>query len=76
MPRPGGDTLVALAEALERNLDAFAARNPNPGDRPFQRLNRAEYTSSIRELLGLEVDAGKWLPLDTMSANFDNIADE
>ena len=75
MPRPAGDTLVALAEALERNLDAFAARNPNPGDRPFQRLNRAEYTSSIRELLGLDIDAGKWLPLDTKSANFDNIAD-
>jgi hypothetical protein len=75
MPRPGGDTLVALVEALERNLDAFAARNPNPGDRPFQRLNRAEYSASIRELLGLEIDAGKYLPLDTKSANFDNIAD-
>ena len=30
----------------------------------------------IHELLALDVDAGKWLPLDTMSANFDNIADE
>src|SRR5690606_12239825 len=41
----------------------------------FQRLNRAEYERSIRELLTLEVDAGSWLPLDTKSANFDNIAD-
>jgi hypothetical protein len=30
----------------------------------------------VKELLHLDVDASKWLPLDTMSANFDNIADE
>jgi hypothetical protein len=75
MPRPAGDTLRSLVETIEKNLDDYAARNPNPGDRPFQRLNRAEYESSIHELLGLEVDAGKYLPLDTKSANFDNIAD-
>ena len=75
MPRPAGDTLQSLVETIEKNLDDYAAKNPNPGDRPFQRLNRAEYESSIRELLGLEVEAGKWLPLDTKSANFDNIAD-
>jgi hypothetical protein len=38
-------------------------------------LNRAEYERSIKQLLTLDVDAGKWLPLDTKSANFDNIAD-
>jgi hypothetical protein len=43
--------------------------------RTFQRLNRPEYTRSIRDLLALDVDAGNWLPLDTKSANFDNIAD-
>jgi hypothetical protein len=43
MPRPAGDTLQSLVETIEKNLDAYAARNPNPGDRPFQRLNRAEY---------------------------------
>ena len=73
--RPGGDTLVALAETLERLVDRAAAAKPEPGTRSFQRLNRAEYERSIRDLLTLEVDAGKWLPLDTKSANFDNIAD-
>ena len=29
----------------------------------------------MRDLIGLEVSAGDWLPLDTKSANFDNIAD-
>ena len=46
-----------------------------PGRRTFQRLNRAEYAQSVRDLLALDVDAGDYLPLDPKSANFDNIAD-
>ena len=56
-------------------MDRAAAANPNPGRRTFQRLNRAEYQASIRDLLDLEIDPGAYLPLDTKSANFDNIAD-
>jgi hypothetical protein len=75
MPRPAGDTMTVLVETLEQLLDDAAATNPNPGDRPFQRLNQSEYEQSIKDLLGLEIDAGQYLPLDTKSANFDNIAD-
>jgi hypothetical protein len=74
-PRPTGDTLMVLATTLEQVLDKAAASRPDPGARTFQRLNRAEYERSIRDLLQLEIDAGAWLPLDTKSANFDNIAD-
>jgi cytochrome c5 len=74
-PRPGQDTLAELVTTLEQTMDRAAAANPNPGSRQFQRLNRADYTASIRDLLGLEIDAGAYLPLDTKSANFDNIAD-
>ena len=74
-PRPSPDTLLALVETLETLIDEAAARDPNPGHRTFQRLNRAEYSASIEDLLALEVDAGAYLPLDTKSANFDNIAD-
>ena len=75
IPRPGGDTLRMLVETLEANMDRAAAEAPNPGGRTFQRLNRAEYQSSIRDLLEIEIDAADFLPLDTKSANFDNIAD-
>jgi hypothetical protein len=75
IPRPGGDTMQVLVETLETLVDEAAAAAPNPGDRPFQRLNRAEYEASIHDLLGLDIDAGAFLPLDTKSANFDNIAD-
>ena len=75
IPRPGGDTLQLLVETLETNMDRVAAQAPNPGGRTFQRLNRAEYQASIRDLLEIEIDAADFLPLDTKSANFDNIAD-
>ena len=73
--RPSGDSLLVLVESLEAHMDEAAAVNPNPGGRTFQRLNRAEYERSIYDLLGLRIDAGAYLPLDTKSANFDNIAD-
>src|SRR5439155_26564113 len=74
-PRPAGDTLQMLAATLEGLIDKAAAAKPEPGERTFQRLNRAEYERSIQDLLTLQVNAGDWLPLDTKSANFDNIAD-
>jgi hypothetical protein len=74
-PRPAGDTLLTLVEGLERGIDAAAADNPNPGGRTFQRLNRSEYERSVQDLLALDIDAGDFLPLDTKSENFDNIAD-
>ena len=73
--RPWGDTLQTVVEELERVVDAAASRNPNPGGRTFQRLNRAEYEQAVRDLLLLKVDASEWLQNDQMSANFDNIAD-
>ena len=73
--RIGSEALLTLVETLEHRLDEAAAMAPDPGNRPFQRLNRHEYEQAIRELLDLEVDAGDWLPLDPMSNNFDNIAE-
>jgi hypothetical protein len=73
--RPDAQTTASLVTTLERHVDTAAAVKPNPGVRTFQRLNRPEYARSIHDLLALDVDAGNWLPLDTKSANFDNIAD-
>ena len=73
--RPSETDLQALAGALETLVDGSAADRPLPGRRSFQRLNRAEYERSIRDLLALDVSASDYLPLDTKSAGFDNIAD-
>ncbi len=73
--RPDAATLDALTHALESRMDEHASINPNPGWRPFQRLNRAEYTRAVKALLGIEVDIAAFLPPDTLSAGFDNVAD-
>ncbi|MDA0327932.1 MAG: DUF1592 domain-containing protein [Gemmatimonadetes bacterium] len=73
--RPPEDTLSLLAGHLEDRLDEVWRRNPNPGNRTFQRLNRAEYEASIRDLFGLKIDASAYLPTETVSDNFDNISD-
>jgi hypothetical protein len=73
--QPDRATRVALVNYLETTLDAAAAANPNPGHRVFQRLNRAEYAAAIRTLFGIDIDVSTYLPADTISAGFDNIAD-
>jgi hypothetical protein len=73
--RPDATTLDALVVSLETHVDKAAAIRPNPGRRTFQRLNRAEYARSIRDLLSVDVDVSAFLPPDTISHNFDNIAD-
>jgi hypothetical protein len=73
--RPDGTLLIDLASAIESQIDRAAALNPNPGFRPFQRTNRAEYARAIRDLLDIEVDVNTFLPPDTISNGFDNVAD-
>ena len=73
--RPDGNALIELASALEQRVDRAAALNPNPGFRPFQRANRAEYGRAVRDLLGIDVDVNAFLPPDTISNGFDNVAD-
>ncbi len=73
--RPAEPALSSFVGALESRMDALAAANPDPGWRPFQRLNRAEYAREIKYLLGLDVDVTAFLPPDTTSDGFDNVAD-
>ncbi|MEP7118382.1 MAG: DUF1592 domain-containing protein [Acidobacteriota bacterium] len=73
--RPDAASIDALTSALEARMDELASVNPNPGWRPFQRLNRAEYATAVKNLIGLDVDVTSFLPPDTLSNGFDNVAD-
>lgn len=73
--RPDEAALQSLLASLIAQADGAAAAAPNPGWRPFQRLTRAEYARSVRELLDLDVDVSSYLPPDTITAGFDNVAD-
>jgi mono/diheme cytochrome c family protein len=74
-PRPDKTTYDSLVASLETSLDRAAEANPNPGRAPVHRLNRAEYTNAVRDLLGVEVDGRSLLPPDESGYGFDNIAD-
>jgi mono/diheme cytochrome c family protein len=72
MPRPDPETMETLIRWMEAELDRQAdVHVPPPG---LHRLNRAEYSHAIRDLLALQVDATTFLPVDDSTHGFDNIA--
>ena len=73
--RPDPEEVDALASTLETAIDTAYFASPDPGTRIFQRLNRAEYHRAVRDLLAIDVDVEAYLPPDTMSHGFDNVAD-
>jgi mono/diheme cytochrome c family protein len=75
MKRPDAVTMTTFIKSIEARLDAAAMANPNPGWRPFQRLTRTEYANAVKDLLDLDIDATLYLPPDTNSHGFDNVAD-
>jgi hypothetical protein len=74
-PRPAAAASEAFVTRLEAALDAHAATHSNPGRPVIHRLNRAEYTNAIRDLLALEIDGRSLLPADDSGYGFDNISD-
>jgi len=72
--RPDATVAAAMVTYLESTLDSAAAAHPNPGRAPVHRLNRAEYSNAIRDLLAVDVRPGEWLPVDDSGYGFDNIA--
>src|SRR5580693_1071029 len=73
-PRPDDATYAAVAASLEAALDSAAAGRPSPGRVPVHRLNRAEYTNAIRDLLAMEVDGRSLVADEPVPAGFDNVA--
>ena len=76
--RPDKATYSSLATYLETGLDRAASGEPNPGSPTLRRMNRAEYTNAIRDLLAIDpeaVDIGSLLPADDSGYGFDNIGD-
>jgi mono/diheme cytochrome c family protein len=72
--RPDARIAGELVTYLETTLDRAAVLSPDPGRAPVHRLNRAEYSNAIRDLLAVDVRPGEWLPVDDSGYGFDNIA--
>jgi hypothetical protein len=74
-PRPAPEVYHGFLTTLERSLDEAAGAAPNPGRPAVHRLNRAEYTNAVRDLLALDIDGKALLPADNSGYGFDNVAD-
>ena len=73
MPRPAAAKSAELVTWIENSIDRYAAAHPNPGRPVIHRLNRAEYSNAIRDLLGVDTKPGMMLPVDDSGFGFDNM---
>jgi mono/diheme cytochrome c family protein len=72
MSRPEPAVFESWIRWMEDELDRDSHPHlPAPG---LHRLNRVEYRNAIRDLLALDVDTTKFLPVDDSTKGFDNIA--
>lgn len=79
MPPPGNDrpdekAINSFVASVETYLDTLARGNTHPGHIAVHRLNRKEYENAIEDLLAFHIDAEEYLPSDTVSDGFDNVA--
>ncbi|MFN0108656.1 MAG: DUF1592 domain-containing protein [Blastocatellia bacterium] len=74
-PHPEAAESAAFVTWLETALDRESRLNPNPGRPAPHRLNRAEYSNAIRDLLSVDIQPGQWLPVDDSGYGFDNIGE-
>lgn len=76
IPRPPDAQMQALIHYVEGEFEK-ADRNlkPEPGHVTARRLNRSEYSNTIRDLLAVDFQAERSFPTDDSGYGFDNIAD-
>lgn len=75
LPRPSTAASSTFVKTVLNELDQAASAHPNPGRPTIHRLNRAEYSNAIRDLLALDIQPGSKLPADDTGYGFDNIGD-
>ncbi|MBK9168617.1 MAG: DUF1592 domain-containing protein [Bryobacterales bacterium] len=76
VPKPPAEQIQAVMEFVHAEFER-ADRNlkPDPGRVTARRLNRAEYSNTIRDLLAVDFRAEHDFPADDSGHGFDNIGD-
>lgn len=74
--QPSDAEVTAFISVVQKELDRLdSLARPEPGRVTTRRLNRAEYTNTIRDLLGVDFRATEEFPADDSGYGFDNIGD-
>jgi cytochrome c553 len=76
MPRPAQPQIDGLFKHVQGEFERIdRTTKPDPGRVTARRLNRTEYTNTIRDLLAVDFRADRNFPTDDSGHGFDNIAD-
>jgi len=76
VPRPAPEQIDGLVAFIQGEFDkADRSVKPDPGRVTARRLNRNEYSNTIRDLLGVQFLAENDFPSDDSGHGFDNIGD-
>jgi hypothetical protein len=76
VPRPSAEKWKALRDTVEAEFDRIdRTTRTDPGRVTARRLNRNEYTNTIRDLLAVDFRADRNFPSDDSGHGFDNVAD-
>ena len=73
VPQPAQADVDSVVDYLEASIDA-AAQGHTVGHVPIQRLSRAEFAASVKDLVGVDVDPKQILPTEIEVDGFSNIA--
>jgi hypothetical protein len=73
-PRPTEAEYAGFTSWLAASLDRAWEGKSTPGRYVVHRLNRAEYSNAVRDLLAVDIDVSDLLPTDGAEFGFDNIA--
>ena len=73
-PHPTADQRAMIADWIKRCVFHSDPQNPDPGRVVLRRLNRAEYRSTMRDLMGTDFDTEFNFPPDDTGFGFDTIS--
>ena len=71
--QPGQPDVDAFVRYLETSIDGQAQVN-RIGHVPIQRLNRTEFATTVKSLIGVDIDPKQTLPTEIEVEGFNNIA--
>ncbi len=75
-PRPSAETVVGVTDWLEADfMRQDRMIQPQAGRVSARRLNRTEYSNTIRDLLGVDIRLSADFPPDQTAFGFDNVSD-
>ena len=74
--RPDPDQVAAVTDWIGKNLESAGQLLAEEATRgTIRRLNRTEYANTIRDLFGIEFEAGLGFPQDDSAHGFDNVGE-